>query len=79
VTTASELRDVLVRDIVRSNGGSTIRWRRVVGEVKVYSRSTHAHCNWEATPSGSAHDVSIAERAIDAIRPRFPYVDEADG
>jgi hypothetical protein len=74
--TASELRDILVRDIIRAHGGSTARWRRVVGPVKVYSRSTHAHCNWEVRPSGSPHDVAIAEQAIDAIRPRLPYVDE---
>jgi hypothetical protein len=74
--TASELRDILVRDIIRTQGGSTARWRRVVGRMKVYSRTTHAHCNWEARPSGSPHDVAIAERAIDAIRSRFPYIDE---
>lgn len=74
--TASELRDILVRDITRTHGGSTARWRRVVGPVKVYSRTTHAHCNWEARPSGSPHDVAVAEQAIDAIRPRLPYVDE---
>jgi hypothetical protein len=74
--TASELRDILVRDITRTHGGSTARWRRLVGSLKVYSRTTHAHCNWEARPSGSPHDIAIAEQAIDAIRPRFPYIDE---
>jgi hypothetical protein len=74
--TASDLRDLLIRNIVRANGGGITRWRKVVGHVKVYSRSTHAHCNWDFVPSGPVADVAIAERAIDAIRSLHPFVEE---
>jgi hypothetical protein len=74
--TASELRDLLVRNLVRANGGGITRWRRIVGHVKVYPRSTHAHCNWDIAPAGTITDVATAERAIDVIRPVHPFVDE---
>jgi hypothetical protein len=74
--TASELRNLLIRDIVRSTGGGTMRWRKAIGTVRVYSRATHAHCNWEVWPSGGMNDVAIVERAVDRIRPLHPYVDE---
>jgi hypothetical protein len=74
--TASDLRDLLVRDIVRAQGGSAARWRKAIGLPKIYPIATHAHCNWEVRPSGSAHDIAIVERAADAVRARHPFVGE---
>jgi hypothetical protein len=74
--TAADLRDILARDLTKANGGSAARWRRAIGEVKVYPRSTHAHCNWELRPIGSATIVDHVERAADAIRAARPFVDE---
>jgi hypothetical protein len=73
--TASELRDLLIREIARTHGGSGARWRRLVGTVKVYSRETHAHCNWEVRPIGSMREVALVEQAADALRTRIPFVD----
>lgn len=73
--TGSELRDLLVRDLAKAHGGGTARWRKIVGAVKVYSRATHAHCNWDIRPAGAAHEIAIVERASDAVRGRHPYVD----
>ena len=74
--TASELRDILIRELGKAHGGGMLRWRKVVGEVKVYPRSTHAHCNWDLRPAGSAEDVRKAEQAADMFRLRHPFVDD---
>lgn len=74
--TASELRDLIVRLLAKENGGGTLRWRKVLGELKVYPRSTHAHCNWDARPSGSAGDVAAIESAVDRVRLQHPFVDD---
>ena len=73
--TGSELRDLLVREIARTHGGGAQRWRRVTGALKVYSRDTHAHCNWEARPTGTSFEIAVVERASDGLRARHPFVD----
>lgn len=73
---ASDLRDILIREIVKARGGGITRWRKAVGQLKVYSRSTHAHCNWEARPVGTVAEIAVIERAVDDIRLLYPYVDE---
>lgn len=75
--TSSELRDTIIRLLAKENGGGTIRWRRVLGDLKVYPRSTHAHCNWDARPNGPAVDIALAENAVDRVRLRHPFVEEA--
>lgn len=75
--TGSELRDLLIREIARNHGGGTARWRKVAGAVKIYSRDTHPHCNWDLRPAGAAHEVAVVERAVDTLRARHPFV-EAD-
>jgi hypothetical protein len=72
--TAIELRDLIVRRLIRENGGSTLRWRNVIGELRVYSRHTHAHSNWDARPSGASGDVALVERAVDQVRLQHPFV-----
>jgi hypothetical protein len=74
--TGPELRDALIREIVKAHGGSASRWRQAVGQIKVYARETHAHCNWEVRPSGSLRDVQVVERAADGLRAALPYVEE---
>lgn len=74
--TATDLRDLIVRRLVREKGGSTLRWRTVLGEIRVYSRITHAHCNWDARPSGTIGDVTLVEQAVDYVRLHHPFVAE---
>jgi hypothetical protein len=74
--TAGDLRDLIARDLIKAHGGSTARWRRAIGEVKVYPRSTHAHCNWELRPAGPSNIVEHVERAADAIRASRPFIDQ---
>jgi hypothetical protein len=73
--TASELRDLIIRRLAREHAGGTAGWRRVIGEIKVYPRSTHAHCNWEARPTGSVREVDAIERMVDRIRLAHPFVE----
>jgi hypothetical protein len=73
--TGTELRDLLVREIARTHGGGAQRWRKVAGTIKVYSRDTHAHCNWEARPTGTAFEIAVVERASDGLRARYPFVE----
>jgi hypothetical protein len=74
--TASELRDLIVHRLAKERGGGTTRWRRVIGPLQVYSRTTHAHCNWEARPSGPAQDVIFVEKIVDTLRSDYPFVED---
>lgn len=71
--TASDLQDLIVKALTRESGQQH-RWRMVIGKVRVYSLSTHPHCNWSITPMGSVSEVAKAERVLDTIRMRHPIV-----
>jgi hypothetical protein len=73
--TALELRDLIVRHLIRDHGGGTVDWRRVIGELRVYSRETHPHCNWDVRPIGRAPAVEAVERVADRVRLVHPFVD----
>jgi len=72
--TAYDVRELLVRMVMRKHGGPLMRWRTVVGEIRVYPLSTHPHCNWRADPSGSVREVEAAERIIDQVSAQHPIV-----
>ena len=73
--TAYEVRELLVRRLVREHGGGLGRWRTVVGAIRVYPIATHAHCNWRADPSGTIREVEAVERMIDRIGAEHPILD----
>jgi hypothetical protein len=72
--TAYDVRELLVRTIVRKHGGQLMRWRTVIGEIRVYPLSTHPHCNWRVDPSGTVREVEVVERIIDAVSAQHPLV-----
>jgi hypothetical protein len=72
--TAYDVRELLVRMVMRQHGGPLMRWRTVVGEIRVYPLSTHPHCNWRADPSGTVREVEAAERVIDQVSAQHPIV-----
>ncbi|MEG3163318.1 hypothetical protein U1701_01800 [Sphingomonas sp. PB2P19] len=72
--TASDLQSLLLTMLVRDQGGDRRRWRLVLGEVKVYSLSTHPHCNWSVTPSGAFADIDAVETLVDTVRAQHPIV-----
>jgi hypothetical protein len=74
--TAADIRDLIIRQLVRAQGGGTARWRGALGELKVYPLETHAHCNWDVRPSGSAFEMAQVERAADVVRARYPFVEK---
>ena len=73
--TAADLRDLFLTTLTRRFGGNPRRWRLVIGEVKLYSQTTHPHCNWAVTPSGSAGENSAVEAVADDLRAAYPIAD----
>ncbi|MEC3947996.1 hypothetical protein [Sphingobium sp. HWE2-09] len=72
--TADTLTDLLVARLVRDHGKSKHHWRKVVGKLRLYSRTTHPHCNWNAMPTGSVQDVALIESLLDDLRMAHPLL-----
>jgi hypothetical protein len=72
--TAQDLIDIFVKALMRDIGGTRRRWRTVLGEVRVYSTETHAHCNWSIEPMGGAGENAAVERLADRLRGEYPIV-----
>lgn len=72
--TSGQLHDLFLSTLMRQAGGNRRRWRLVVGEVKVYPRATHPHCNWSVTPTGTADENDTVERIADDLRAAHPIV-----
>lgn len=72
--TADKLIDLLITRLVRDRGGSKHHWRKVVGPIRLYSRATHPHCNWAATPTGSFQEIAVIENLLDDLRMRHPLL-----
>ncbi|WP_176598716.1 hypothetical protein [Sphingobium sp. 15-1] len=72
--TADKLVDLIVARLVRDHGRSKHHWRRLVGPIRLYSRATHPHCNWAATPTGSFQEIAAIETLLDNWRMRHPLL-----
>lgn len=72
--TGFDLQQLIVTKLVQSRGGTRQRWRRAVGELRIYSVATHPHCNWEVRASGSAGDVEAVEEMADRLRADYAIV-----
>lgn len=72
--TADKLIDLLVARLLRDHGKSKHHWRKVIGPLRLYSRDTHPHCNWNATPTGSFQDVALIETLLDDLRMAHPLL-----
>lgn len=73
--TATELREIMVSALVKISSGGRGRWRAILKDIRVYSTTTHAHCNWDVFPTGTPYEIAAASRAADALRDRHPFVD----
>lgn len=71
---ANDIIDMLVARLVRDHGRSKHHWRKAIGPVRLYSRETHPHCNWTATPTGSAGDIALIEGMLDDMRMAHPLI-----
>ena len=74
--TSSDLLDLFVRTLQRNAGGSLHRWRMIVGEVRIYDRATHPHCNWSIWPHGTARENAAVESLADRLRGTHSIVTE---
>ncbi len=72
--TSDQLMDMLIARLVREKGGGRHRWRKIVGELRLYSLATHPHCNWAITPSGTAFEIEAVEHLADEVRLTHPIV-----
>jgi hypothetical protein len=72
--TAADITDQFLAILLREVGGTRRRWRNVIGPVKLYSASTHPHCNWSITPGGEADENAAVERVADRLREKHPIL-----
>ena len=72
--TADGLTDLMVARLVRDHGRSKHHWRKAIGPIRLYSRATHPHCNWAATPAGNFQDVAAIESLLDDLRLKYPLL-----
>lgn len=72
--TGADLIDLFLATLLRTQGGTRARWRRVLGPVRIYDPATHPHCNWELAPSGSARERAAIEDLADRLRGDHPIV-----
>ncbi|KHK89056.1 hypothetical protein [Novosphingobium malaysiense] len=75
--TASDLEHLLIARLIRERGGTSQTWKRALGKVIVRDMDTHAHCNWDVTPSGTDAQRAAIERLLDDVRLEYSIV--ADG
>lgn len=71
---ANDIIDMLVARLVHDHGRSKHHWRKAIGAVRLYSRETHPHCNWTATPTGSVGDIALIEGMLDDMRMAHPLI-----
>jgi hypothetical protein len=74
--TPAELTDLLVARLVRGQGGTSQRWRRLLGSVRLYDVATHPHCNWSINPTGTIPEIAYIERLLDEVRISHPIVQD---
>ncbi|WP_311269587.1 hypothetical protein [Sphingobium sp. WCS2017Hpa-17] len=72
--TTGQLQDLLIARLVRDHGGTRQKWRKLIGNVHLYDRKTHPHCNWAINCLGSRSEVEAIEGLIDDIRNKHPLV-----
>ncbi|MCI4591985.1 hypothetical protein MOK15_18015 [Sphingobium sp. BYY-5] len=72
--TCDMMTDLIVARLLRDHGKSKHHWRKVIGPIRLYSRETHPHCNWTATPTGSLRDIALIESLLDDLRFLHPLL-----
>ena len=73
--TASDLEQLLIARLVRESGGTSQTWQRALGRVIVRDRGTHAHCNWDVSPSGTDKQRAAIEQMLDDVRLMYGIVE----
>jgi len=71
---STQIHGLILAHLIRNVGGTRQHWRRAVGNLRVFPIATHAHCNWDVYPSGTAADIRAVNEAVDEIRERHPLI-----
>ena len=72
--TSSELLNLLLSDLVRNAGRTRQHWRRLLGDLRLYSTATQPHCNWDICPTGGSGDLAAIEQVLDRLRAAYPQI-----
>ncbi|QGP81089.1 hypothetical protein [Sphingobium sp. CAP-1] len=72
--TCDGMTDLMVARLLRDHGRSKHHWRKAIGAIRLYSRDTHPHCNWTATPTGTVRDMALIESLLDDLRMAHPLL-----
>lgn len=70
--TELDLRDLFLTTLAKRFGGQRGRWMMVMGQMKLYPRATHPHCNWAVNPSGTVSENEAVEQVADELRALHP-------
>jgi alpha-D-ribose 1-methylphosphonate 5-triphosphate synthase subunit PhnH len=72
--TADELAQTMATVIAGVAGGTTGKWRRVIGPVEQLPTWCNIHCNWRVTARGSDAERAVVEQAVAIVRAAHPYI-----
>ena len=71
---SSELADLLAEIVAGVAGGSKVACRKRVGDVERLPAWRHVTHNWRVTPTGTAEQREVIERAAQIVRAEHSYV-----
>ena len=71
---AEEIADLVVTCIQGVAGRTKRDWRKAVGAFERVPTWRHVTHNWRATPTGTAAERDVVERAVAVVRAEHPYI-----
>lgn len=77
ILSADAAADLLVTVIQGVAGGTKSEWRKVVGEIERHPAHRFVRFNWSVTPTGTAKQRDVIERAVEIVRAAHPYIFDA--
>ena len=70
----SDMAALLAEVVSGVAGGTKAAWLKRIGEVEQVPTWRHVTHNWHVSPTGSADQREVIERAIQVVRAEHPYV-----
>jgi hypothetical protein len=74
VETAEDVRELIATLLAGAAGGSTARWKRLVGDVEQLPTWRFVRFNWRIEPSGTPAERATIAKAVDVVRAEHPYI-----
>lgn len=72
--TGDELATTLAAVIAGVAGGTTGKWRKIIGRVERLHTWQHVTHNWRVEPSGTWAERQMVEQAVKIVRAEHPYI-----